>query len=134
MLIRRVVPRPSTPLPGRRRRWIWLCAGIAVALIGFLILRPFWQLTSQFDELIFRQPSRLYARSTVLQAGAGASIARIVEALQAEGYHAQETEGALPAGRYQSVSGRLTVHLRNFQLPDGQRGGGVVEVSTRGGR
>jgi penicillin-binding protein 1B len=135
MRIRRVVPSaPYQPPRRRRRRWLFVALGV-LALIGFFVLRPFWQLTGQFDELIFRQPSRLYGRAPVLQEGTRASIDTITGNLEAEGYKEEEGEGeGLPTGRFRAGRSTLTVHLRSFPLPDGQRGGGVVEVRTRSGR
>ena len=55
----------------RRRRWTVILIGIGLflAIVAIFVIRPFWKLSSQFDAITFRQPSRLYARATRLFEG-----------------------------------------------------------------
>jgi penicillin-binding protein 1B len=129
----------------RRRYWVAALAVlfVAVGAFAFFVLRPFWRLASQFDDLTYRQPSRLYARSAVLQAGRAYPPELLIQSLRDEGYREASGDGSLPAGRYRKVRGKaekktdtidvLAVHLRSFLLPDGQHGG-LVEVFYDGPR
>ena len=129
-------PPKARPLPATSRRWRkrWVIPVLVVLLvaIGFFVIRPFWRLSSQFDDITYRQPSRLYARSVVIQTGRSYPAEALVESLRNEGYRAAD-KGSLPAGRYRKTKGGLAVHLRSFLLPDGPHGG-VVEVAYSGSR
>jgi penicillin-binding protein 1B len=118
--------------PARRRGWrlALLVFFLVLAAFGFFVIRPFWRLTSQFDDLTYRQPSRLYARSAVVQAGRSYPAEALIESLRNEGYR-EAGPGSLPAGRYRKTRGGLAVHLRSFLLPDGEHGG-VMEIAYRG--
>jgi penicillin-binding protein 1B len=105
---------------------------VLLVAIGFFVIRPFWRLSSQFDDITYRQPSRLYARSVVIQTGRSYPAEALVESLRNEGYR-EADKGSLPAGRYRKTKGGLAVHLRSFLLPDGPHGG-VVEVAYSGSR
>ncbi|HEX5717075.1 MAG TPA: PBP1A family penicillin-binding protein, partial [Thermoanaerobaculia bacterium] len=96
--------------------------------------RPFWQLTSQFDDLTFRQPSRLYAKATRIAPGRSYPGSLLISDLEAEGYREDTDTNPLPAGRYRKVGRGLAVHLRSFPRPDGSKGGGLVEITYRGSR
>jgi len=143
----------------RRRYWVAALAVlfVVVGAFAFFVLRPFWRLASQFDDLTYRQPSRLYARSAVLQAGRTYPADQLIQSLRDEGYREASGGGSLPAGRYRKVAGKaaaktetkgekktetggkadridvVAVHLRSFLLPDGQHGG-LVEVFYDGPR
>ena len=114
--------------PFWRRRWVWWTAGgTALACgLGLLVLRPFWKLSSNFEEIIFRQPSRLYAQPAALEVGRPYSIERVVKDLAGEGYRAAEGAAALAPGRYRASADGLAVHLRSFFLPDGSQGGSTL--------
>ncbi len=129
---------PGGDRPFWRRRWVWWSAG-ALALLGvvsLLLLRPFWKLASHFDEIIFQQPSRLYAQPEEIATGHAFSAQRMVKDLSGEGY--REAEGpasvTLAPGRFRITQEGLAVHLRSFFLPDGSKGGGLLEVAFRGPR
>lgn len=126
----------SPAAPGLRGKLRWILLGLAVALLvfGLFVIRPFWHLSSQFDDLTFRQPSRLYGRAPVLAQGKSFPPHLLLEELRAEGYREQDGSGSLPPGRYRETSKGLAVHVRSFPLPDGGKGGGVVEVGWRGNR
>jgi penicillin-binding protein 1B len=115
------------------RKWLLALGvlGAVLAVAGFFVLRPFWRLASQFDDLTYRQPSRLYARSAVLQAGRAYPRDQLIASLRNEGYREAPGTGPLPAGRYRKTEDGLAVHLRSFLLPDGKHGG-VVEVAYGG--
>lgn len=128
-------PSKASPSFLRRRRWpliLLVCAAVLTAL-AFFILRPFWRLSSHFDEITYRQPSRLYARSVVIQTGRAYPADQLVESLRQEGYRATADNGPLAAGRYRKTREGLAVHLRSFVLPDGKHGG-VVEIAYGGPR
>lgn len=131
-------PKKSSPprSPGRRwRRWLpWIVAAAVVLAIGILILRPFWRLSSQFDDLTYRQPSRLYAQPTLLQVGRPYPLDRLIEDLRTEGYREDDGASALVTGRYRKTKEGLTIHLRTFPLSDGTRGGGLLDAAYRGPR
>lgn len=135
MSVKRKKSRPSAS-PGRSRKLRWIAVGLGVALLifGLFVLRPFWRLSSQFDDLTFRQPSRLYGRAPALTVGRSFPPDRLLEDLRAEGYREDDSSGSLPPGRYRETSKGIAVHVRSFPLPDGGKGGGVVEISWRGSR
>ena len=132
MLSKRPAPLP----PGTRRRRLALAvgAGVFLLLVGWLFIGPFWRLTSEFDDLTYRQPSRLYARPVLLEVGRRQPREALVANLRSEGYRAVAPGDRLAPGRYRSDDGAVTVHQRSFRLPDGQPGGGLLEVRFRGDR
>ncbi|HEV2852733.1 MAG TPA: PBP1A family penicillin-binding protein [Thermoanaerobaculia bacterium] len=131
--VRRV--RPSPPKP-KRRRWrvVLLVLAIVLLIVGSFVIRPFWRLSGQFDEITFRQPSRLYARATRLTEGRNYPPELLISNLAGEGYREDETSSELPAGRYRRLKRGVAVHLRSFPLPDGSRGGGLVVIAYQGNR
>jgi penicillin-binding protein 1B len=127
--------RPSSPKPkGRRWRLVLLVLGIVLLIAGGFIIPPFWRLSSQFNEITFRQPSRLYARATRLTEGRNYPPDLLISNLAGEGYREDETSPELPAGRYRRLKRGVAVHLRSFPLPDGTRGGGLVVIAYQGNR
>ena len=129
-----VAARKPKPAPRRRWRPRWILAGIAAVLLiaGILVIRPFWRLSSHFDEVTFRQPSRLYGRATRLFEGRNYPPELLIAGLADEGYREDKTSRGLPAGRYRRTRQGVDIHLRSFPLPDGSRGGGLVEVAYEG--
>ena len=120
--------------PSFRRRLLAVLAVLAVLFVAgtALIVKPFWRLTSQFDDITYRQPSRLYARPPRLARGERMDFDRIVAELRSEGY--REGSGPpLAPGRYRREKGRLLVHLRRFPAL-GQSDGGLVEARFSGGK
>jgi nitrogen fixation-related uncharacterized protein len=61
---------PTEPRRPRRRRWILLALAAVLVIVGVFVIRPFWRLSSQFDDLTFRQPSRLYGLASSPRGGA----------------------------------------------------------------
>lgn len=125
---------PPPPAPRRRSRRKWVIAALVLLAVGAFVIRPFWQLTSQFDDLTFRQPSRLYAKATRIAPGRSYPASLLISDLEAEGYREDEDTNPLPAGRYRKSGRGLAVHLRSFPRPDGSKGGGLVEIAYRGSR
>jgi penicillin-binding protein 1B len=125
---------PPPPAPRRRSRLRWAIVALVLVIVGAFVIRPFWQLTSQFDDITYRQPSRLYARATKLVPGRSFPADLLVSDLRAEGYREDIDSNPLPAGRYRSEGRGLAIHLRSFQRPDGTEGGSLVEISYRGTR
>jgi len=129
--------KKQPPIDPRRKLWrrgLLLFLAVALIVIGAFVIRPFWRLSSQFDDLTFRQPSRLYGLTPVLAAGKSYPRERLIEDLRAEGYREEDDSGSLPPGRYREGKGGFAVHVRSFPLPDGRKGGGLVEVSWKGSR
>src|SRR5262245_21761716 len=123
---------PPPPAPRRVSRRKWFIAAAVLLAVGVFVIRPFWQLTSQFDDLTFRQPTRLYAKATRIAPGRTYPVSLLVSDLEAEGYREDTDTNPLPAGRYRKVGRGLAVHLRRFPRPDGSEGGGLVEITWRG--
>src|SRR3954454_5235419 len=123
-------------LPWTRRRWVLVLLGIAAvfAIAAVFIIRPFWKISSQFKEATFLQPSRLYGRATRLFEGRNFPPDLLIANLQGEGYREDAASPEIPAGRYRRSKQGVAVHLRSFPLPDGSRGGGLVEVTYEGTR
>jgi penicillin-binding protein 1B len=113
-----------------------MAVGVALlAVLALLALRPFWRLSSHFEEITFRQPSRLYAQPAELEVGKAYAPERVLRDLLGEGYREEESAtAALAPGRLRIAGGGISVHLRSFFLPDGRKGGGLLEVSFRGPR
>src|SRR5262245_23209605 len=133
-VVRSTQPAPAPPRPRRRLRIILAVVAVLLVVVGIFVIRPFWRLSGQFDEITFRQPSRLYARATRLTEGRNYPADLLIANLSGEGYREDETSSDLPAGRYRRSKKAVSVHLRSFPLPDGSRGGGLVEISYRGNR
>jgi penicillin-binding protein 1B len=127
--------KPAAGKPWRpRRRLILLVSALVLLVVGIFVLRPFWRLAGQFDDITFRQPSRLYAKAARLSVDRTYPIERLIEDLRGEGYREEEGGSPLPAGRYRPTENGITVHVRSFPRPDGGHGGGLVEVVYRGSR
>src|SRR3954469_24836601 len=123
------------PIQPRPRRWGILGAIAAILLIAaFVGIRPYWRMASHFEDVTFRQPSRLYARATRLFEGRNYPPDLLISGLAGEGYREDKTSSDLPAGRYRRTKQGVEAHLRSFPLPDGSRGGGLVEIAYEGNR
>jgi len=98
-------------------------------------VQPFWQLAGQFaGDAAGRQPSRLYARSTVLEVGEPLSPDAVVADLTAQGYRPAEAGGPPPPGRFHRADGVISVHQRRFPTPKGPGGGEVLTIAHNGRR
>jgi penicillin-binding protein 1B len=130
--VRRKTARP----PGTRRRRVLILLGIVfvLAVAAVFVIRPFWKLSGQFDEITFRQPSRLYGRATRLYEGRSYPPELLIANLKGEGYREDKASPEIPAGRYRRTKRGVSVHLRRFPLPDGSWGGGLAELVYEGGR
>ena len=130
--IRKAKLVPTQPRP---RRWGILGAIAAILLIAaFVGIRPYWRMASHFEDVTFRQPSRLYARATRLFEGRNYPPDLLIARLADEGYREDKTSRDLPAGRYRRTKRGVDVHLRSFPLPDGSHGGGLAEITYQGTR
>jgi penicillin-binding protein 1B len=132
-------PAAAKTLRLPRRWWLILAvAAVALAVAAAFVIRPFWRLSSHFDEVTFRQPSRLYGRATRLYEGRSYPADLLIASLADEGYREDKRPAKsafeLPSGRYRRTPDGVDVHLRSFPLPDGTRGGGLVEVTYQGPR
>lgn len=95
---------------------------ISLALIVLIVgaawvLWPFWELSSQFADHQFQQPSRLYARPLVLTQGQSVSPGALRSYLAETGY--QRARRPLAPGQYDLRGGALWVDLRAFPTPHG---------------
>ncbi len=130
-------PKLAGPLPpaDRRRRLVRLLLVVGgVGLLVGLVLWPFWRLSGQFDDLTFLQPSRLYATPVRVYEGRALSRDRLIRELEADGYRRDDSQAPLPASGYRTVRNGAAVHLRRFTTPEGEPGGGLLEISFRGRR
>jgi penicillin-binding protein 1B len=128
--IRLRIPRSEK---GRRLLLLGSLLAVAAAVgLGWL-MRPFWQLSGQFDDDPLYQPSRLYGRSTVLEVGAPADLEALAKELDELGYRRAAAAGAPVQGRYVRQGGHFVVHLRSFPTPAGPGGDAVVEADVRDG-
>ncbi len=122
----------------RRRLWVAVAVLlVAIAGLGFWLIRPFWHLAGQFEAHPTLQPSRLYGRSVKLERGAYLPANRLVARLEEVGYAREEgsgdTEPSSP-GHYRRGGGSISVALRRFPSPLGPQGGVVLKVTYRGKR
>src|SRR5262245_16693809 len=110
-VVRKVKPAPPKP---KRRRWriVLLVLAILLVVVGIFVIRPFWILSGQFDEITFRQPSRLYAQATLLTEGRNYPPDLLISNLEGEGYREDTSSPELPAGRYRRLKRGLAVHQR----------------------
>jgi penicillin-binding protein 1B len=131
MPLKRSTSGPWSPV--FKRRLLLILGGVALLLAAglALIVKPFWRLTSQFDDITYRQPSRLYARPPRLAAGERVDLDRLVTDLRAVGYR-PGSGLPLAAGRYLREKSGLTVHLRHFAAL-GESDRGLVEARVTGG-
>jgi penicillin-binding protein 1B len=132
-VVRRVKPAPK-PRRRLRKRVILLFLMVILLIVGAFVIRPFWRLSGQFDDITFRQPSRLYAKAIRLDEGRSFPQELLISNLTGEGYREDQDSEDLPAGRYRRYKNGIAVHLRSFPMPDGSRGGGLVEIGYRGSR
>ncbi len=121
-------PEAAPPKRWRRKRLLWIALAAFVAMLAAFL--PFWRMAGRFDDLVFRQPSRLYARIDRLEKGKACSLDRAVTELRASGYRAVSGSGPLAAGRYRRTGDRLEAHLRHFSTPDGEHGGARFDLRT----
>src|SRR3954464_9973894 len=106
--IRKVKLVPTQPRP---RRWGILGAIPAILLIAaFVGIRPYWRMASHFEEVTFRQPSRLYAGPTRVFEGRKYPPDLLSAGLAEEGYGEDKTPPAHPAGRYRRTKRGVDIH------------------------
>src|SRR3954462_11020624 len=130
--IRKVKLVPTQPRP---RRWGILGAIAAILLIAaFVGIRPYWRMASHFEEVTFRQPSRLYARATRLFEGRNYPPDLLIAVLADETDREDKTSSDLPAGRSGGTKQGVDTPLRSYPLPDGSLVGGLVEIAYMGTR
>lgn len=135
MPLNRSTSGPRHPAFKRRLLLVLAVFGLLLAAGAALVIQPFWRLTSQFDDITYRQPSRLYARPPHLVAGERIDPDRLVAGLRDQGYRAGD---GLPIGpgrylRTKGEKGELVVHLRHFPAL-GESDGALVEAKLAGDR
>ena len=116
-VVRSIKPVPAKPRPRRRLRIILAVVAVLLVVVGIFVIRPFWSLSGQFDEITFRQPSRLYGRATRLTEGRNYPADLLIANLSGEGYREDESSSDLPAGRYRRSKKEVAVHLRSHPRP-----------------
>ena len=125
----------ATLSPGRRRLTIGvLTMGALLLLVGLAGSLYVWRLAVQFPEAPFKQPSRLYGRSTPLEPGAPVGAGDVAAELQSLGYREAAASGPVTPGTFRRAGDRLSVHLRPFPTPGGTAEGGLLDVAFRGRR
>ncbi len=118
---------------GELRRPVVVAGLLAAVLALGWLMWPFWQFAGRFNELQADQPSRLYARPTLVVAGERLSMSRITDELRGLGYREVGGELTRP-GLFQEGRGRLRVHLRSSPTPAGLRPPGLLEIRLSGSR
>src|SRR3954470_6954048 len=99
--IRKAKLVPTQPRP---RRWGILGAIAAILLIAaFVGIRPYWRMASHFEEVTFRQPSRLYARATRLFEGRNYPPDLLIAGLADEGSRGERPPPTAPPA---AIAGR----------------------------
>ncbi|HSK79910.1 MAG TPA: PBP1A family penicillin-binding protein [Thermoanaerobaculia bacterium] len=129
-------PRRDLPPMDPVRRRLVIAGLVASALLflgGFVTAGFLWNLSRQFPQAPFKQPSRLYGAATLLAPGQGLSAADVTAELAAAGYR-NAGEGPLRPGTFKKEGDKLAVHLRRFRTADGENGGAPVEISFSGRR
>jgi penicillin-binding protein 1B len=142
------------------RTFLLVLGGLAVAFLALLLwlLLPFWRLVGRFDDRTVRQPSRLYARSTVVAVGDHGAPATLGALFADLGYRAirpgvddlrvgafgvselatgpdtsSDAPPADPRPSKPAADGTVAVSLRRYPTVEGPAGGGMLEVRYRGG-
>ena len=129
---RREFPEMS---PGRRKLVIaGLSVSAALFLGGFILAGYLWNLSRQFPEAPFKQPSRLYAAATVLKPGLSLSPEDLVAELADTVYRDATPGTAVTRGTFRRIGDRVGVGVRRYPTPDGTAGGGLVIAAFRGDR
>ena len=131
---------PSKPGPDTARsRWrTWLVRGALLALglavgIGvpvFYVLDK--QVRSEFEQLTWQEPTRVYARPLSLAPGQRLDVATLELELAASGYR-KDAGGDLP-GTYQREDGRFRIATRAFTDVDGPVPAQKLDVVLSGGQ
>jgi penicillin-binding protein 1B len=119
----------------RRKRSLWWLLALLPIVVGLFLLRPYWKLSSTFEDLTFHQPSRLYAQPTILVVGQTFPEEHLITELEGENYReAADAQALPPVGRYRKFTDGLEIHLRTFPTPEGKGGGGMLDVTFKGAR
>lgn len=131
-LRRRIRALRAQPLS---RQFLILVAIVLVPLllVGAWLIRPFWQLSGQFGDAAFAQPSRLYGRSLSLAVGGSLAREDLVEELGALEYR-DVGAGSLETGGFRLSAESVEVALRSFPTPEGRAGGAPLRVELAGKR
>ena len=129
----RKTPESKKRSAARWRRLLVLAGLLAAAFAVGWLMWPFWQFSGRFTDLQAEQPSRLYARPTLVLAGERVVLDRLVAELADLGY---ESVAGAPSGpgEFERGRGRLRVHLRSSPTPTGLRPAGLLEIRLSGAR
>ena len=91
----RKTPESKKRSAARWRRLLVLAGLLAAAFAVGWLMWPFWQFSGRFTDLQAEQPSRLYARPTLVLAGERVALDRLVAELADLGY---ESVAGAPSG------------------------------------
>ena len=94
---------------GRPVRWFFVVALLVAVGAATWQVWPYWQLSSDFAEMTFAQPSRLYALPLTLRRGERSSRARLEEHLIDLGY--RPVVGAPTQGTFHSEVTRASTEV-----------------------
>ena len=139
MPVRRTSPPPTdvvSRLLRSRRFHLFALAVLALLAAGMAwLLWPYWEVSGQFEDQPTAQPSRLYARPTVLRVDEAFRPADVVAELVAQGYvEGSAKEATRIPGSFHAGDGTLLIHLRRHPTRDGILDDQVLSVEHNGHR
>jgi len=113
-----------------RSIWLWLFAGLAVLLTGYIAYLDF-QVRHQFTGKRWSLPARVYARPLELYAGQSLSADQFAAELQALHYH--PVRSPRKPGEYSRNAGKFHLLSRPFDFWDGSEAAQNLRVTFAGG-
>jgi penicillin-binding protein 1B len=120
------------------RVWLWIMRGMLAAIGLFVgVALPYvWyldkQVRTEFAQLQWQVPTRVYARPLLLKSGVRMNPEAFELELAASGYH-QDEAGKVP-GSYRRDGGRFRLSTRAFNDMDGPVPARKLDVQLSGGR
>lgn len=127
--------------PAARRQAILLfaanVAGVLVVTggIAWWLLAPSWTLLGELGDVQLTQPTRLYGRPRVLQAGTTVSMDQLLGELEQQGYRSVPAAAPLSSGRYR-LRGKEVLELCTRRSPTlgGMQPPRTLELRLNSGR